>query len=102
MIRTKLRPSLLARCRNDFNALCARVCVMPCRSSRASICLRPRDSCERSRRPNGANGGGGGALLDGEVLGGGGLVAGLVATTAWSAAAVFGARAFFRNGLIWV
>ena len=31
---------------------------MPCRSSRASISLRPRESCERSRRPSGASGGG--------------------------------------------
>ena len=30
---------------------------MPCRSSRASICFRPRESCERSRRPSGASGG---------------------------------------------
>jgi len=35
----------------------ARLCVMPCRSSRASICFRPRESCERSRRPSGASGG---------------------------------------------
>ena len=33
---------------------------MPCRSSLASISLRPRDSCERSRRPSGASGGGDG------------------------------------------
>src|SRR4051794_5267754 len=102
MTSTKLRPSLLARCRNAFSALCARVCVMPCKSSRASICFRPRDSCERSRRPNGAKGGGGGTLLDGDILVGGDLVAGLVATAACSAAAVFGARGFFRSGLICV
>src|SRR4051812_26470773 len=102
MIRTKLRPSLLARCRNDFSALCARVCVMPCKSSLASIGLRPRDSFDRSRRPSGASGGGGGTLLDGEVLCGGGLVAALTAIAACSTVALFGARGFFRNGLIWM
>ena len=34
---------------------------MPCRSSRASIPFRPRDNCERSRRPIGASGGAAGA-----------------------------------------
>src|SRR5215207_3359055 len=33
---------------------------MPCRSSLASISLRPRDRCDRSRRPIGASGGGSG------------------------------------------
>src|SRR5438093_13325959 len=33
---------------------------MPCRSSRASISFRPRDRCDRSRRPIGASGGGSG------------------------------------------
>ena len=58
MTSTKVKPSLWARCRKPNSARCARVCVMPCRSSRASISFRPRESCERSRRPIGASGGG--------------------------------------------
>ncbi len=51
---------------------------MPCKSSRASISLRPRDRCDRSRRPIGASGGGsgfggttirGGAACRGEAAG---------------------------------
>ena len=60
MTSTKVRPSLWARCRKPDSARWARVCVMPWRSSRASISFRPRDNCERSRRPIGASGGGSG------------------------------------------
>ena len=83
---------------------------MPCRSSRASISLRPRDSCERSRRPSGASGGaaGGGAGLARSrgVLAGGscfGGLAGLAAagvTGSGDAACAFAARAFLRSGFV--
>ena len=105
MTSTKVRPSMWARCRNSDSARWARVCVMPCRSSRASICLRPRESCERSRRPSGASGGALGPWLSRHPCGrkrfwrcdgfGGRrrLVAG-------EAACGFAARDFFRNGLV--
>ena len=60
MTRTKVAPSAEAPCRKPISRRCARSWVMPCRSSRASMALRPLASCDRSRRPSGASGGGDG------------------------------------------
>src|SRR6516162_1611342 len=77
---------------------------MPCRSSRASISLRPRESRERCLRPSGASGG---------VIGLLGFGAGLAAIGRGDAGALadggsaepdgigFAARAFLRSGLTW-
>ena len=92
--------------RNDSNARCARVWVMPCRSSRPSISFRPRDSCERSRRPRGASGGGLSGLRFLATRASAddfGPVADFAATNVSStiaATGAFAARAFFRSGLI--
>ena len=101
---TNVEPSSLARCRKLNSARWARVCVMPCRSSRASMSFRPRDNCERSRRPSGANGGAAGRPL--------GLVRSVLRPLisaqpqAWrngllsrSEDAAFAARGFLRSGL---
>src|ERR1700709_604286 len=77
---------------------------MPCRSSLASISLRPRDRCERSRRRRGANGGGSG--LGGATIGAGaggfdeaiGFGAALVSGSG-EATGGFGARCRLRSGL---
>src|SRR3954454_920586 len=75
---------------------------MPCRSSLASICFRPRDNCARSRRASGASGGGSvGKILAGgdrELEAAGFDVAG--GFTVWEWACCFGIRDFFRSGLI--
>ena len=105
MTSTKVRPSLWARCKKPDSARWARVCVMPCRSSRASICFRPRDSCDRSRRPSGASGGaaGFGAF---EILAdesGCDEAVGFAVTggsTPGNASGGFAARGFFRSGLV--
>src|SRR5882757_5319022 len=77
---------------------------MPCRSSLASISLRPRDRCERSRRPIGASGGGSGR--GGETIGAGagtfGEATGLgaaLASVSGGATGGFAARCRLRNGL---
>src|SRR4051812_26129816 len=79
---------------------------MPCRSSRASIPLRPRDNCERSRRPIGASGGAGGAAGFGAadfLADPGGAGAAVDFATAVSSAgrtaSAFPARALLRSGL---
>src|SRR6195256_3996404 len=111
MTSTNVRPSRWARCKKPDSAWCARACVMPCRSSRASISFRPRESCKRSRRPSGASSGGAargtcgfGArriLVDG---GGFGEAAGFAAAGASvageSPAGGFAARCFLRSGLV--
>ena len=112
MTSTKVRPSLWARCKKPDSARCARVCVIPCRSSRASISFRPRDKCERSRRPSGASGGAGGGiagfgvrgiLTDGTDGGDLGEASGFAATgasksgePAWG----FAARCLLPSGLV--
>src|SRR6267154_4642975 len=82
---------------------------MPGNATRASISLRPRESCERSRRPSGANGGAAGVTSG---LGARGTLASgcaFVAAAAFAAAGVydsgagscgFAARDLFRNGLV--
>ena len=109
MMSTNVKPSLWARCKKPDSARCARVCVMPCRSSRASISFRPRESCERSRRPSGANGGATGATSGlgarGTLAGGCafGAAAGFAATgvsESGAASCGFAARDRFRNGLV--
>src|SRR4051812_8463002 len=77
---------------------------MPCRSSLASISLRPRDKCERSRRPIGASGGGSGR--DGEMFGTGAGAFdkaagrdGVLASASGDATGGFRARCRLRSGL---
>src|SRR3954451_12695920 len=77
---------------------------MPWRSSRASISFRPRDRCDRSRRPIGASGGGFG--FEGTTIGAGatcfGKAAGFGPTLLSASAATTGgfeARCRLRNGL---
>src|SRR5439155_502091 len=85
--------------------LIPRVGVMPCRSSRASISFRPRESCARSRRPSGASGGvigfvARGILANGSGLGGTAAFAAAVGSICAEATSVFPARGFLRSGLI--
>jgi hypothetical protein len=80
---------------------------MPCRSSRASISFRPRESCERSRRPMGASGGAGGAsgfggsiiLEGGTCLDGAGFAAAAISATGVAAGGL-AARSLFRSGFV--
>src|ERR1700676_3301435 len=77
---------------------------MPCRSSRASISVRPRERCERARRPIGASGGGccfGGASIFGGASGFGEATGFDATETSASSGAVggFKARCRLRSGL---
>ena len=109
MTSTNVSPSLWARCKKPDSARWARVCVIPCRSSRASMSFLPRESCERSRRPSGASGGAAGGrsglgargiLADRSDLGD---AAGLIsagASISGDAACGLAARGFFRSGRV--
>src|SRR5689334_18625265 len=77
---------------------------MPCRSSLASISLRPRESRERCLRPSGASGGVIGLLGFGAALaaiGRGDDGARPSGGSAEPEGAGFAARAFLRSGLTW-